>query len=549
MQERGKKMRRKSSINHYSYYVTKKDFSPVIEYRFRFLLVMIFILMSILVIDLYYVQVVKNRFYEQKVVSLGKVIVLGESSPRGRIYDRNGKIIADNVAIKTISYKKEKGVTTLEEIELAYKVSELIDVDYAKLSDYNLRYFYYLNHKSECQKLVTEEEYKLLKERKITSNEILDYMISRIPSYDLNMYDENDKKAAYIYYLMNKGYSYSKKIIDKDVTDEEYAKIASHLDVLKGFNVELTWERYYPGIPVEDKNYYLNLGYSLTDRVGLSYLEKQYESILKGTKDIYEVDKNGDYKLISEGKRGNDIVLSIDIELQQALEEILTEELLLAKQDPYTDYFDTSFVIISDPNTGEIIAMSGKQVKLVDGEYKVYDYTPGVITLSVTPGSSVKGASQIVGYKTGALTIGEVRNDECIKIASTPLKCSFTTYGYINDLEALKYSSNTYQFQTAIKIGNGYYQYDQPLVIDESAFDIYRDMFASFGLGVKTGIDLPNETTGYKGKKRLSGLLLDFSIGQYDNYTPMQLSQYINTIANNFLFLSITSIPHKIKSL
>ena len=70
------------------------------------------------------------------------------------------------------------------------------------------------------------------------------------------------------------------------------------------------------------------------------------------------------------------------------------------------------------------------------------------------------------------------------------------------------------------------------LKIDTSAFGKYRSMYASFGLGVKTGIDLPVESLGYMGSSTLPGHLLDFSIGQYDTYTPIQLSQYINTIAN-----------------
>ena len=44
---------------------------------------------------------------------------------------------------------------------------------------------------------------------------------------------------------------------------------------------------------------------------------------------------------------------------------------------------------------------------------------------------------------------------------------------------------------------------------------------------------MPNESLGYKGKNRLSGLLLDFSIGQYDTYTPIQIAQYMSTIAND----------------
>ena len=44
---------------------------------------------------------------------------------------------------------------------------------------------------------------------------------------------------------------------------------------------------------------------------------------------------------------------------------------------------------------------------------------------------------------------------------------------------------------------------------------------------------MPNETLGYKGTSTLPGHLLDFSIGQYDTYTPIQIAQYISTLANN----------------
>ena len=116
--------------------------------------------------------------------------------------------------------------------------------------------------------------------------------------------------------------------------------------------------------------------------------------------------------------------------------------------------------------------------------------------------------------------------------------------GVVDDISALKYSSNVYQFLTAINVGNGNYIYDKPLEINTDAFDTYRNTFAQFGLGVLTGIDLPNESLGYKGTSLLSGHLLDFSIGQYDTYTPIELSQYINTIANGGYRIK----PHLLKA-
>ncbi len=350
---------------------------------------------------------------------------------------------------------------------------------------------------------------------------------------------------------MNNGYYYAEKVIKNDgVTDEEYAAIGTNTDSLVGFSTKLDWEREYPygntfrtilgsvsssssGLPAELKDEYLALGYSLNDRVGISYLEYQYESVLKGTKTKYTMDSNGDYVVLEEGNKGNDIVLTIDIELQKEIEDIIEKELIYTKEnDKYTENFDRAFVVISDPNTGEILAMAGKQIVKEDDTYKFYDYSVGVINESITPGSSVKAASHMVGYVTGNLKIGEVRNDACIKIAATPLKCSYTTYGRINDLQALSYSSNTYQFLTAINVGKGKYRYNKPLVLKSNSFEVYRNIFSQFGLGVKTEIDLPNEGLGYKGSGKEPGLLLDYSIGQYDNYTPIQLSQYINTVAN-----------------
>ena len=388
-----------------------------------------------------------------------------------------------------------------------------------------------------------------MEERKIDSETIEKYKLERIPKSNLDSYSDVDKEAAYIYKLMNSGYNYAEKVIKKDnVTDSEYAVIAENLSGLPGVNIKLDWEREYPygnvfktilgtvsssesGIPYELKSYYLNKGYELNDRVGTSYLEYQYEDVLKGIKNKYQV-IDGKYVLLESGKRGNDIQLSIDIELQREIEKILEEELLATKSEPNTKYYNKSFVIVSNPNTGEILAMAGKQISGSMGSYKFYDYTPGILTSPVVVGSVVKGASHIVGYNTGSLSIGEVRDDACLKIAATPLKCSWKYLGTLDDISALEFSSNTYQYNTAIRVGNGVYSYDAPLVVDDSAFDIYRNTFAQFGLGVSTEIDLPVESLGYKGSSTLPGHLMDFSIGQYDTYTPIQLSQYINTIAN-----------------
>lgn len=520
----------------------KRNIKDIIEKRYIIMIIIICIVMIVLGLNLFFIQVIKHDFYVNKVEQLNRNVIFSNSTPRGRIYDRNGKIIVDNESVKVIYYEKPNGVTTKEEIEVAYKVADMIEIDY-ELEINDLKKFWILNNKEESNNLITDEEWQLLEERKLTNLDIENLKIERIND-QLDEFTDKDKKAASIYYLMNVGYSYDEKIIkDEDVTDKEYALIAENINNIKGFDVRLDWNRVYPygdvfksilgnvsktGIPYELKDYYLNLGYSLDDRVGTSYLEYQYESILKGEKVSYQIMEDGSKKIINQGSRGKDIVLTIDIELQKEIEKILEEEVIKGKSYPNTKYYNRSFVIISDPNTGEILAMAGKQV--IDG--KIYDYTPGIVTTPVTAGSIVKGASHAVGYKTGALKIGDIRYDECIKIADTPLKCSWTNLGNLNDIQALKYSSNVYQFYTAFNVGGGNYSYNEKISINPQAFETYRNMFKQFGLGVKTEIDLPIESLGYTSDSALPGHLLDFSIGQFDTYTPIQLSQYINTIAN-----------------
>ena len=486
-----------------------------------------------------------KEVYVESLKKLTYATVSGSSSPRGRIYDRNYNIIVDNKALKNITYQKKKGVTAIEMIELAKKISPHLEIDYSKISERNKREYYYDKNKENCDEFVTEEEKEKVKQRKMTLNELNELKISRIPDDELNFSDE-ENKIAYIYYLMNRGYTYEEKIIKSNATEKEFAYVSENNEELDGFHTKLDWERIYPyentlksilgtvststqGIPAESKDYYLEKGYSLNDRVGLSYIEKQYEEYLKGEKDVYEVVSSHETKLIKEGSRGKDIVLTIDMNLQKEVEKIVEEEMRKAKNEPNTEYYDHSSVVIQDPRTGEILAMVGK--KIVNDE--IVDNTVSILTSPVTPGSVVKGASMLVGYNTGSVKIGEKMKDECVKVAGVAEKCSsVNNLGVIDDITALAKSSNVYQFKIAIRVNGQEYRRGMKLNFNQKSFDIYRKMYHSFGLGVKTEIDLPVESLGYSSTDKAAGNLLDFVMGQYESYTPIQLSQYISTIAN-----------------
>ena len=518
----------------------KNNLDNSIKNRFIIFSVFVVIIFILIFIKLYSVMIYNNKDYKQIIDENSFTTVSGDSSPRGRIFDRNGNILVDNIAVKSIVYTKPKKISTKELIDTSYEISKHIDLDISRLTDYSKRKFYL--DKNPSLELVSENEINRFKSGKITSDELLDLKLNRIKKSDIDNMSEDDLKAAYLYYLMNRGYSYDSKIIKKNCSDIEYAYISEHNEEFKGFDTSFDWERFYPygdtfktilgkvgSITSETKDYYLKKGYALNDRVGTSYLEKQYENYLKGEKATYQVLNSSEIKLIHEGSRGNDIVLTIDINLQRMVDDVLTNYVLSTKGEANTEYYDHSSVVLQDPNSGEILAMSSK--KYVNGG--IVDNSVSLLTSPVTPGSIVKGASILVGYNTGAIKIGEVMLDECIKVAGAPEKCSSVkTLGRINDITALAKSSNVYQFKTAIRVNGQEYHRDMRLLFKQETFDTYRKMYRSFGLGASTGIDLPVESIGYTSKDTSAGNLLDYVMGQYETYTPMQISQYISTIAN-----------------
>ena len=496
------------------------------------LLTIIFLIIIVRIININVVN--KNKYidlYDRKVNNY----VYGYSSPRGRILDRNGKVLVDNIGIKTLFYKKQKNVKQKDELEIAYKLAEIINI---KINNNVLKEFWIIKNNN-GEELLTNEEKKLYELRKLNSDDIKKLKLDRITDDMLDKFNEIDKKAATIYFLMNKGYSYENKIIYKNINDIEYTKIVE--SNLKGVFVELTWERIYNYedtlkdifgtigyIPVENKEEYIKDNYDLNDVVGLSYLEKY----LRGEKDLYKINSDNTLNKIKDGKKGNDLVLSIDIDVQLELEKIIKDNILSAKKRKNTDYFSEAYAIIGNPKTGEIIALSGQ--KLIDYDKKVFkNVNTNIINTSYTVGSVVKIGTISAGYKNKVIDIGTSVNDSCIKLYQVPIKCSYSRLGKVNDMTAISKSSNYYQFNIALGLTGSKYKYNMKLNTTNDDFEKFRSMFREYGLGTITGIDLPNETIGIIGTNTKSDLLLNLSIGQYDTYTPIELFQYVNTIASN----------------
>ncbi|MGG3470010.1 penicillin-binding protein 2 [Neobacillus pocheonensis] len=534
----------------------KKKKKTHVPFRLNMLFFVVFMLFSILILRLGELQIVFGDDFKREIERTEDVTV-NNPVPRGKMFDRNGKVIVDNTPLNAITYTKTQKTSQKEMIDTAEKLGKLISIDTSKVPIRDKKDFWILKHPKEAKAKITKKEWDLFKQKKLDDKQIYQKQLDRVSDKEINSIKGEELETLAIYRQFNSGYALTPHIVkNKDVTPEEFAIVSENLENLPGVDTTTDWDRKYAfedtlksilgdvsssqsGLPKELLDKYLARDYSRNDRVGTSYLEKKYEDVLHGQKAKIKnvTDKSGNIlstEVVSEGKRGKDLVLTVNMDLQRETEKIIEEEMWSAKQKPNTGLLDRAFVVVMDPHTGEILTMAGKQIgkNKKTGKTEMQDYALGTFTSSYNVGSAVKGATILTGYKTGAIRPGSTQLDEPLKVKGTQVKKSWKTFGTINDLRALQVSSNVYMFKTAIAIAGGHYVYNQPLDLDYSAFDTMRRSFSQFGLGSRTGIDLPGETAGVTGAEKKPGLLMDLAIGQYDMYTPLQLAQYVSTIAN-----------------
>lgn len=545
-------------------------------FRMNILFFVIFLLFSMLILRLGYLQIVKGEDYARAIARTEEVAV-NTSVPRGRIFDSAGRLQVDNEPVNSITYTKMQTTKREEMLEVAEELAKLIEKDTKKVTLRDKQDFYIqLNTESATEK-VTDEERAAIEAQDIPQKEKqqkLDALVrEKITDEELDSLTEEQLEVLAIYREMTSGYALSPQIIKGEgVSPEEFARVSERLTdpKLKGINTVTDWKRVKKtdltilgstttpdqGIPASRLDYYLSRDYSRNDRVGTSFLELQYEEALQGQKSIVKNVTDGRGQVIEtvpvdEGEPGKDLIMTIDSELQHELEQIVEDKLLALKAGPNSALVKDAYLVMMNPRTGDVLSMVGKRIgEDENGKRIVNDYAFGTFTAAHEMGSTVKGATLLTGYAQDAVEIGEVQIDEPLKFAGTPQKNSiFNTVLFnripMSDLMAIERSSNIYMFKIALKMAGLEYQYNRGLRIDPETFETMRNSFAQFGLGVETGIDLPNEGTGYLGGTNPGGKLLDLAIGQFDTYTTMQLAQYVSTIANDGYRMQ----PHVVKEI
>ncbi|MBR4941731.1 MAG: hypothetical protein IKZ19_07015 [Clostridia bacterium] len=311
---------------------------------------------------------------------------------------------------------------------------------------------------------------------------------------------------------------------------------------------------YVGRIWAEEYEAYSALGYAMNDTVGKEGAEKAFESYLHGTdgRITYELDENGrvvNQTVKQEAKAGNNIMLTLDLKLQAAVEEALASQiqLMVARglEDPENNPTDVGggAAVVIDVNSGEVLAIASYptfDLSTYNANYNelLADELLPMFNRAVSgiysPGSMFKVVTSVACLEEGIIEPDTVIEDlgrytyykdfqpECWIFREAPV-----THGDQTVIQALSNSCNYFFYESGRQLG----------------IDALSEYASAFGLGEYTGIEIPGESKGYAaspeskmkavGEAWVGGDVLQASIGQsYNMFTPLQIANCIAALAN-----------------
>ncbi|HFU4533500.1 TPA: penicillin-binding protein PBP2B, partial [Streptococcus suis] len=541
-----------------------------IAIRLNILFSIVIFLFLVLILRLADMQIVNHDFYSNKLSTASQKII-SNGSVRGQIYDAQGKPLVENQIQQVVSFTRSNKMSAQEMKEVANKLLQWVKVSDVSVTERDKADYYLADtevYKQVVEKLPKDKLYdsdgNYLEEATIYANAVESL------SADLLNYSEQENQAIELFKQMNgAAYFATVNLVTDALSAEQVAHIVANESQLPGISTTNNWQRNIlptslssvigtvtseqAGLPAEDAEYYLSKGYSPNDRVGTAYLEKQYEEVLQGQREKKEInlDRNGNVesiKTIQEGQQGNNIKLTIDLAFQDGVNAILKKYFESELSTGSALYSEGVYAVALNPSTGAVLAMSGYSHE--KGSSTITEDALGTITSVFTPGSIVKGATISSGWENGIISGNQVLLDEPIYFAGSAPITSWWAYGSFNidATEALEYSSNVYMVKIALGLLGQTYSANMYLNDGDTltnAMTKLRSTFAEYGLGASTGIDLPLESTGFLPEEYSTANFIMNAFGQFDNYTPMQMAQYVATVANNGKRIS----PHLVEGI
>lgn len=531
--------------------------------------IVVIVISVIFIATLFNLQIVNGENYreqsEKRMLRTKNI-----TAPRGEIYDRNGVILATNKLSYDVELYKVR-VSTKEQNDGILRLVEILNENSDKVYSTfpvndDLSGFNFEN---------TEEEQNWKKEMKLDSTLTFDQVIDKyIEKYELQDYSDNrlnQIKMIEIKYEANlNGYSlFNSATIAKDISQKSVAKIGEEKYKIYGISIVSVPKRYYPNgnllshtigyvskINSEEYEKRKNEGYSVNNVVGKAGIEQSFEKYLKGKDGVIkeETDTLGNVSSqteTTEAKSGDNVTLTIDYRLQKVAEESLLNTInglqngtLVGKK--FSDA-NAGAVVVLDVDSGEVLASASYptyDINSLIGGISLKDWNAlqnnslhpmlnRVVSGTYSPGSTFKMLVGMAGLMNGKITVDEKYYDPGVYPYGYHPKCwlytdRHMTHGWINIEGAIKGSCNCYFYEIGRRIGI-------------SEIVKYAKLF---GLGQKTGIELSGEVAGTiagaddKSEDGLKspwylGDTLSAAIGQSgSSYTPIQLANYIATIAN-----------------
>ncbi|MFA5013636.1 MAG: penicillin-binding protein 2 [Candidatus Paceibacterota bacterium] len=331
--------------------------------------------------------------------------------------------------------------------------------------------------------------------------------------------------------------------LDKEADKDKIIVLETKMDILPGFSIEKNSTRIYNNA----ENFSLLLGFVSRDsKSGQLGIEKDYNDYLKETPGILERERSSsdgtvEEKIVKAAEPGNNLLLNIDGDLQNKISQFLKEDV-----DQYNARAGS--VVVTDPNTGEILSLASYpsfdsnifSKALSEEEYNklmassTTSFYNRAIAGEYPIGSTIKPLLAAAALQENVITADKVI--DCaggLRLKDGTFKKDWTTHGATNMTKAIAESCDTYFYI----VGGGYQGFDG-LGIDR--IDNY---LADFGFGKETGIDLSGESAGFVpsaewkqeeiGTSWYPGDTYNISIGQgYLGVTPLQLAMATAAVAN-----------------
>lgn len=328
-------------------------------------------------------------------------------------------------------------------------------------------------------------------------------------------------------------------VIEATTTRQYHTTYAAHLLGRVAAIDPDEWTSYYKTADIDGDG---EPDYQMNDTVGKEGAERAFENYLRGSSGVRALERNTSGKVVSETwltdpKPGNNVVLTIDLDLQGTVEDVLANSIpkLSSKE------VEGAACVILDVNNGDVLASAsyptfslatyGQDIAQ-NSSNPLKPLTNRALTGTYPPGSTFKMVTAIAGLEEGIITPSTKILDKgaYTYYPGTPPKCWIyrqhgTTHGLVNVSEAIKVSCNYFFYDVGRRLG----------------IDRLVDYATRFGLGQKTGIELgekpgvmaSREYTESRGQKWYDGNTLSVAIGQENSaFTPIQLANYIATLVN-----------------